>query len=161
MIPFGEGVVMARFHCRLAMVAPMVVVALAACSGGSNPAPSSESVTVTPSSSAAGPVQLTMMHIDGDSGLDPAVDWFTDRVLELSNGAVVVRPSFGCCGQEVDVEQQLVDKVAKGEAELGWVGTRAFDELGAAYAAPRERIAEDAGKFLGALIERRMAEVRL
>lgn len=72
-----------------------------------------------------------MMHIDGDSALDPAVDWFTERVQELSNGALVVTPSFECCGGDVDVEQQLVDKVAKGEAELGWVGARAFDELGA------------------------------
>ena len=50
---------------------------------------------------------------------------------ELSNGALVVTPAFDCCGGDVDVEQQLIAKVAKGEAELGWVGARAFDELGA------------------------------
>lgn len=41
-------------------------------------------------------------------------------------------------------------------------GVRSFgvivDELARSYAAPREQIAADAGKFLGALIERRMAE---
>lgn len=43
-------------------------------------------------------------------------------------------------------------------------GRRPFGEivgqLAEAYAAPRERIAEDAGKFLTALVERRMAEMR-
>jgi coenzyme PQQ biosynthesis protein PqqD len=43
-------------------------------------------------------------------------------------------------------------------------GARPFgalvDDLAETYSAPRERIAEDAGRFLGALIERRMAEVR-
>lgn len=41
-------------------------------------------------------------------------------------------------------------------------GERAFgeivDRLAETYKAPRERIAEDAGKFLTSLIERRMAE---
>ncbi|MDT8343289.1 MAG: pyrroloquinoline quinone biosynthesis peptide chaperone PqqD [Thermohalobaculum sp.] len=43
-------------------------------------------------------------------------------------------------------------------------GVRSFgeivDRLAAAYQAPRERIAADAGAFLAALIERRMAEAR-
>lgn len=43
-------------------------------------------------------------------------------------------------------------------------GERSFgeivDRLAAAYQAPRERIAADAGAFLASLIERRMAEAR-
>jgi TRAP-type C4-dicarboxylate transport system substrate-binding protein len=122
---------MVRFGNRVRLAAlTVLVVALAACSGENTPAASSTSATATPTSSAAAPVRLNMLHIDGDSGLDPAVDWFAERVLELSDGALVVTPGFECCGSEVDVEQVLVDKVAKGEAELGWVGARAFDELG-------------------------------
>jgi len=120
-----------RFRRRVRSAAlTVLLVALAACSGGDAPAASSNSGTAAPTSSAAAAVTLTMLHIDGDSGLDPAVDWFAERVGELSNGALVITPRFECCGSEVDVEQELVSKVAKGEAELGWVGARAFDELG-------------------------------
>ena len=52
---------------------------------------------------------------------------------------------------------------AVGRAVLEKVdGARSFgvivDELAETYAAPRDLIAEDAGRFLGVLIERRMAE---
>ncbi|MBK0399865.1 pyrroloquinoline quinone biosynthesis peptide chaperone PqqD [Limibaculum sp. M0105] len=43
-------------------------------------------------------------------------------------------------------------------------GERSFgeivDRLAATYNAPRDRIAEDAGRFLASLIDRRMAEAR-
>ena len=124
-----RGKVRFRGKNRLAALTVLVVI-IAACSGGNTPDASVNSATPSVTLDPPAPAELTMLHIDSDSGLDPAVDWFIERVLELSTGALVVTPGFECCGGEVDIEQVLVDKVAKGEAELGWVGARAFDELG-------------------------------
>lgn len=84
---------------------------------------------VTP---AAEPVELTLAHIDGGPELDPAVDWYAERVAELSDGELTIDVRRSCCGDEADVEERLVDRVASGEADLGWVGTRALTELGVA-----------------------------
>lgn len=84
---------------------------------------------VTP---VAEPTELTLIHIDGGPELDPAVDWYAERVAELSDGELTIDVSRPCCGREADIEERLVDRVASGEADLGWVGTRALTELGVA-----------------------------
>lgn len=112
-------------------------------------------------------VTLTLAHIDGGTALDPAVDWFADRVAEISDGAVTVEIRTSCCGREPDVEERLVDLVASGEVDLGWVGTRVFADLGVtelsaltapmvvdSYALQREVIVSDAAAEALAAVER-------
>jgi TRAP-type transport system periplasmic protein len=76
------------------------------------------------------PTTLTLLHVDGEAGLDPAVGWFTQRVAELSDGDITVDVDYLCCGKGHDVEEQLVNRVADGRGQLGWVGTRVFDTVG-------------------------------
>jgi TRAP-type C4-dicarboxylate transport system substrate-binding protein len=76
------------------------------------------------------PVTLTMFHIDGGPDLDPAVDWFAEAVSDASGGLVTVEVVRGCCEDALDIEEDLIAQVAAGGADLGWVGTRAFEGLG-------------------------------
>jgi TRAP-type C4-dicarboxylate transport system substrate-binding protein len=76
------------------------------------------------------PQTLTLFHIDGNLDIDPAVGWFVAAVTDRSDGAVTIEVTSECCGKEADVEEDLVGVVAAGEADLGWVGTRVFAELG-------------------------------
>jgi TRAP-type C4-dicarboxylate transport system substrate-binding protein len=76
------------------------------------------------------PQTLTLFHIDGNLDIDPAVGWFIDAVTARSDGAVTVEVTSECCGKQADVEEVLVSAVAAGEADLGWVGTRVFAEMG-------------------------------
>lgn len=74
------------------------------------------------------PVELVILNHDSGSGLEtaPAVAWFVDRVRGLSGGRLVVRAEVGpwaTLGEEVGA-------VARGRADLGWVGSRVFDLLG-------------------------------
>ena len=85
-------------------------------------------VPATPA--AAAPRELTVVHVDGGAGLEPAIDWFTEALAARSDGALTVSFEFQCCGGESDVEQQLIDRVADGEADLGWVGVRAMHDAG-------------------------------
>jgi TRAP-type C4-dicarboxylate transport system substrate-binding protein len=97
-------------------VATLTLAGLAACT--------------TQPSGPSEPVALTMFHIDGGADLDPAVDWFVEAVSEASDGMVSVEVVRGCCEDAVDIEEDLVGQVAAGGADLGWVGTRAFEGLG-------------------------------
>lgn len=74
------------------------------------------------------PIILGLLHIDGGPELDPAVGWFSQKVSELSGGDITISVTYSCCGQDNDVEEQLIDKVADG-GDLGWVGTRVFDTV--------------------------------
>ena len=76
------------------------------------------------------PTTLKLLHVDGGPGLDPAVEWFTQRVNDLSEGDIKIDVAYSCCGEGNDIEEQLVNRVADGRGDLGWVGTRVFDELG-------------------------------
>ena len=58
----------------------------------------------------------------------PHVQDFVDRVAELSRGSVTVRVE-NRWNARVD-EPSVLRDVADGEADLGWVGTRALDLVG-------------------------------
>lgn len=84
-----------------------------------------------PASRSAGPSpphELVVTNHDGGGDLDvvPAMAWFVRRVEDLSNGELVVRVEPG----EWATDGREVTAVANGEADLGWVGTRALDLLG-------------------------------
>jgi TRAP-type transport system periplasmic protein len=107
---------------------------LLGCSGADDPP-----VTVDPAAdSEATPSAvrtLTMAHIDAGD-LDVPAGWFVDAVSEVSDGALTIEIVRECCGIEADVEQVLVEAVAAGEFDLGWVGTRVLDTLGVQEFAP-------------------------
>ena len=98
--------------------ATALALALSGCAAGATVPPSSDPTTVT------------LFHIDGGPELDPTVDWFAERVDELSDGALTVEIVRNCCGKANDMEERLVAAVADGDADLGWVGTRVLDDLG-------------------------------
>lgn len=101
-----------------AAAAAAVALALSGCATG------------TTTDATTEPTTLTLFHIDGGPELDPAVDWYADRVAELSDDAILIEVLRSCCGEGIDLEEQLVAGVADGDADLGWVGTRVFGELG-------------------------------
>ncbi|TDN91342.1 hypothetical protein [Microbacterium sp. BK668] len=104
---------------QLALAMTVVAVAglgLTACAG--------------PAAEPLQPTTLRMLHIDGGAELDPGVDWFAEAVSEESDGVVTIEVVRSCCEDRPTIEEELVAKVAAGEAELGWVGTRVFEGLG-------------------------------
>lgn len=109
-----------RPSLRGLVAALCTAVLLAGCS-----TPATPSAPETPATRT-----LIVLHVDGDSGLEPATEWFTDALAKRSNGALRVEFRFQCCGRGADVEQQLLNKVAAGDADLGWVGVRALHEAG-------------------------------
>lgn len=76
------------------------------------------------------PLTLRMAHVDAGPGHDPAVEWFAERLDELSDGRLRVDVIRECCSATAEVEEALVESVAAGQFELGWVGTRVFAGLG-------------------------------
>ena len=87
------------------------------------------------SGAGSGPVTLVLANNDHDD-LDgaPAVQYFADRLEELSGGSVVVEVRSRWKGGAD--EAQVLRDVAAGEADLGWAGTRALDRLGIADLTP-------------------------
>ena len=83
---------------------------------------------------AADPIVLRLANTSRDptTGLErhPAVQYFVDRVKELSDGAVRIDVESGWAYRSPDAEQQVIRDVAAGEIELGWVGTSVFDTVG-------------------------------
>ena len=61
----------------------------------------------------------------------PFVRYFAREVTRLSKGSVRVDVAFGAGGDGVpDVESRLAKSVRDGDYDLGWIGARAWDELG-------------------------------
>jgi TRAP-type C4-dicarboxylate transport system substrate-binding protein len=77
------------------------------------------------------PVVLTLASVPSGLEYSPSVAYFVDRVAKLSGGRlrVDVVNEWGNFGP--DAEQRVVRDVAAGKADLGWVGTRVMDTLGA------------------------------
>lgn len=108
----------------------VVVAVLAGCGGAADETEGTAGSGAEPSDGGTDEaVTLRMAHVDGGGTLDPAVGWFAERVAELSGGQLEIEVGYECCGRESDVEERLVEAVAAGDAELGWVGTRVFADL--------------------------------
>ena len=76
------------------------------------------------------PVVLRLANTNGQLDFTPAVDYFAQRVEELSGGDLRIQSVDEWGNSASDAEQQVVRDVSTGEVDLGWVGTRAFDALG-------------------------------
>jgi TRAP-type transport system periplasmic protein len=75
------------------------------------------------------PRVLRLANTNGDLDFTPAVADFVDRVEELSGGNLRIETADQWGDFASDAEQQVVEDVAAGEVDLGWVGTRVFDTL--------------------------------
>lgn len=75
-------------------------------------------------------IDLVLANTYGDLNQLPAVAYFVDRVGELSDGQIRVEAVHEWGEFAPDAEQQVVRDVSNGVADLGWVGTRAFDLMG-------------------------------
>ena len=75
------------------------------------------------------PVVLRLANTNGQLDFTPAVVDFVDRVEKLSGGDLRIEPVDDWGDLASDAEQQVVNDVAAGEIDLGWVGTRVFDTL--------------------------------
>jgi TRAP-type C4-dicarboxylate transport system substrate-binding protein len=78
------------------------------------------------------PIVLSLADADDKSQPDtPAVRFFAARVAKLSHGALLIQIKFQAAGDKVaEVEQHTVRMVQAGTYDLGWVGARAWDQLG-------------------------------
>ncbi|WP_433200259.1 TRAP transporter substrate-binding protein [Dactylosporangium sp. CS-047395] len=76
------------------------------------------------------PVVLSLANGYSNLSYEPSVARFVERVEQVSNGALRVRPADGWGGYAPDFEQRITRDVASGRADLGWVGTGVFDTLG-------------------------------
>jgi TRAP-type C4-dicarboxylate transport system substrate-binding protein len=81
---------------------------------------------------SSAPVELRLAAAYGTDQPDaPAVRYFASRVSELSNGSLHVRVVFDAARHRVaDPEARVARLVHNGEFDLGWIGARAWDELG-------------------------------
>lgn len=95
-------------------------------------APTATAASNTSTVTTDGPAEarvLRVAHIDAGP-IDVPTGWFANAVAERSGGALRIELGFSCCGRAADVEQALLAQVASGEADLGWVGVRAFAQAG-------------------------------
>jgi TRAP-type C4-dicarboxylate transport system substrate-binding protein len=61
----------------------------------------------------------------------PSIEHFAAEVAKLSKGAVRVRITYLSAGSRTpDVEARTIRMVQRGQFDLGWVGARAWDQLG-------------------------------
>ena len=104
----------------LALAAGMALAA-PACGGGS-----------AAEDKAGGPgarVELRLASTGGGIDQTPAVEYFVERVEELSGGNVRIEVVDEWAEFASDAEQQVVRDLAADEVDLGWVGTRVFDTM--------------------------------
>lgn len=82
---------------------------------------------------SADPVVLTLASTTLGTArqvFHPALQYFVDRVKDLSGGALRIDIAQGYGAFSPDAEQQVVHDVTAGKIELGWVGTNVFDTVG-------------------------------
>ncbi len=76
------------------------------------------------------PVVLQMATVNGDLGFTPQIQYFVDRVEELSEGNVRIEIVYEVGSFAPVAEQKVVSGVADGKFDLGFAGTQVFESLG-------------------------------
>jgi TRAP-type transport system periplasmic protein len=110
-----------RGRRRLIAVLAATGVVAAACGAGT---------AVGDKAGGAGePVVLRMADTGSQLGYTPAVEYFVERVNELSAGHLRIDVVYNWGNFAPDVEQQVVRDTAAGKADLTYVGARVFDTL--------------------------------
>jgi TRAP-type C4-dicarboxylate transport system substrate-binding protein len=101
-------------------LAAMAVVA-AACGAGT---------AVGDTAGGAGePVVLHMASTGSSNSYRPPIEYFVQRIGEVSNGALRIEMDFNWGNYAADAEQQAIRDVVGGKVDLTSVGTRVFDTL--------------------------------
>jgi TRAP-type C4-dicarboxylate transport system substrate-binding protein len=77
-----------------------------------------------------GPVVLRMASTGTNSGYSPAIEYFLQRVKELSAGDLSIDVVYGWGNFSPDAERQSILDVAAGTADLTAAGPRVFDTMG-------------------------------
>jgi TRAP-type transport system periplasmic protein len=105
---------------------PAAVILASACSNGAGPG------------NKAGPVDqpVVLRMADLNAGTDlrgtPEIQYFVQRVSDLSGGKMSVKVVYSVGGLATTAEQEVVRDVAAGNFDLGFAGTSVFDTLGVA-----------------------------
>lgn len=97
---------------------------LSACTGTSVVDPGAQVGAVTP-------VRLTLASGNSSTASVPAVQRFIDQVEKQTQGRVVVSLTYVETNTAKSTEPMLVQDVARGAHDLGWVGVRAMPAAGA------------------------------
>ena len=103
---------------------PATVILASACSSGAG------------LGNKAGPVDqpVVLRMADLNAGTDlrgtPEIQYFVQRVSDLSRGKMSVKVVYSVGGLATNAEQQVVKDVAAGSFDLGFAGTSVFDTLG-------------------------------
>jgi len=103
---------------------PATVILASACSNGTQPG------------NKAGPVDqpVVLQMADLNAGTDlrgtPEIQYFVQRVSDLSRGKMSVKVVYSVGGLATTAEQEVVKDVAAGNFDLGFAGTSVFDTLG-------------------------------
>ena len=109
------------------LLAAMVTASI----GAAGCADTSATPAADPASATPKPTALTLAIVPGLA--DVQVEAFQDLLAEGADAGITLELSDDFDAQNtVGVEQQIVRAVADGEVDLGWVGARAFSELGVA-----------------------------
>jgi TRAP-type transport system periplasmic protein len=76
------------------------------------------------------PVVLRMADINAGLSGTPEMQYFAQRVSDLSRGEMSIRITYKVGGLAMNAEQQVVKDVADGSFDVGFTGTSVFDTLG-------------------------------
>jgi TRAP-type C4-dicarboxylate transport system substrate-binding protein len=111
-----------RSRLRTFALVGVVAVVAAGCTGGAGGGDKA--------GGGGEPVVLKLADAGGDLEYTPALEYFVNRVNELSGGELRLDVIYGWGNFSADAEEQAVRDVEAGKADLTWAGTRAFDTLG-------------------------------
>ena len=103
------------------VLAAAAALPLAACGGGAS--------AEDKAGGSGKPLALRLANTNGQLDFSPTVEYFVQRVAQLSGGDLRIEAVNEWGDYASDAEQQVVRSVAGGEVDLGWAGTRVFDTL--------------------------------
>jgi TRAP-type C4-dicarboxylate transport system substrate-binding protein len=109
-----------RRMTRIALISLLVVALLAGCDSGSSDRAGGEKTLKAK--------VLVMANVNGELG---ELEAFDEAVRQVSDGRLRIKwhNQYGQ-GRGGNAEVNLIRDVSAGKADLGWAGTRVFDELG-------------------------------
>jgi TRAP-type C4-dicarboxylate transport system substrate-binding protein len=101
--------------------ATLAILATAGCGSGADKAGNPRAPVVL---RVADPYDVTISDSE-------ALQWIAKRVNRISHGKLRIRIVYNAAGDKIaGVEAKVARMVEKGQFDLGWIGARAWDELG-------------------------------
>src|SRR5215217_4640939 len=121
---------MRKTIARIAL--PLVAAAITGSSASGCSLGGDDDVAADKAGGSKAPVVLRLAYsYKPDEQLDePMMRYFAKRVTELSGGDLQVKLFFNVAGDEVpDIEARVAGMVRSGRFDLGWIATRAWDQV--------------------------------